>query len=257
MKALNLRTPLLLAVCIIILVAFNAKQKPTIYIIGDSTVRNTNKDQRGWGTFLENHFDTTRIQVANHAMAGRSTRTFIKEGRWTRVDSLVSKGDFVFMQFGHNEGSVPDTTRNGRRGVLPGIGNETKELIWSNGAKEIVHTYGWYIRQFIRDTKKRGATPVVVSMIPRNDWKDGKVLRADKNFGKWAGEVAAEERAYFIDLNKIAADKYDQMGPEKVKEFFPGDHTHTNEAGARLNAACVVEGIKSIKKMPLAKFLRK
>src|SRR5215218_6855958 len=96
--------------------------KPTIYIIGDSTVRNSNKEQWGWGTLLPEFFDSNKISISNQAMAGRSTRTFIKESRWDRVLSTLKKGDYVMMQFGHNEGSKPDTTRGGYRGVLKGTG---------------------------------------------------------------------------------------------------------------------------------------
>lgn len=224
-------------------------KKPIIYIIGDSTVRNNHEIQSGWGSHLSDYLDTSKVRVDNQAMAGRSTRTFIKEGRWARVDSSLKKGDYVFMQFGHNEGSVPDTTRGGYRGVLRGTGDEVKKLVWLDGTVEIVHTYGWYIQKFIRDTKAKGAIPVVLSMIPRNKWKDGKVERADKDFGKWAKEVALKEGAFFIYLNNRVADKYDSIGPEKVATYFHGDHTHTNMEGAKLNAKTVAEGIKNIKKL--------
>ncbi len=165
-------------------------KRPTLLIIGDSTVRNSNKEQWGWGTLIENYFDTTKIKIANHAMAGRSTRTFIKEGRWDKVLLGLKKGDFVFMQFGHNESSKPDTGRGGYRGVLRGTGEDTVELIWRDGSKEIMHTYGWYIRKFIRDAKAKGATPIVLSMIPRDEFREGKVIRATNDFGKWAKEIA-------------------------------------------------------------------
>jgi lysophospholipase L1-like esterase len=249
----------IIAVLVLIggLFAFTERQKPTLYLIGDSTVHNTDKIQWGWGTMIKDLFDPEKINVSNNAMAGRSTRTFIKEGRWNRVDSLLKPGDFVMMQFGHNEGSVPDTTKAGYRGVLKGTGEETKELTWPNGTKETVHTYGWYIRKFIRETKAKGATPIVCSMIPRNEFRDGKVLRADNDYGKWAREVAQKEGAFFIDLNHITADKYDQWGADSVKKFFPGDHTHTNKAGALVNAESVVAGIKADPKNPLNKYLKK
>lgn len=233
------------------------KEKPTIYIIGDSTVRNSNKEQWGWGTLLPEFFDSTKINISNQAMAGRSTRTFIKEGRWDNVLATVKKGDYVMMQFGHNEGSKPDTSRAGYRGVLKGTGEDTVQLIWSNAAIETVHTYGWYIRKFVRDAKAKGATPIVLSMIPRNEFRDGKVLRAGKDYGLWAKQIADEEGVMFIDLNAITADKYDSWGPEKVKTYFPGDHTHTNQEGARVNAASVVDGIKSNPKNSLNQYLVK
>ncbi|WP_207534942.1 rhamnogalacturonan acetylesterase [Desertivirga arenae] len=248
--------PLLIA-SLSVLYAFKADKKPVIYIIGDSTVRNFNNQQRGWGSFLSSFLDTTKISVDNQAMAGRSTRTFIKENRWNKVDSMMKSGDYLLMQFGHNEGSKPDTSRAGYRGVLQGTGEETKELTWKDGTIETVHTYGWYLRKFIREAKAKGVTPVVISMIPRNQWKDGKVLRANESYGKWAKEVAEQEDVFFIDLNKITADKYDQLGADKVKDYFYGDHTHTNEVGARINASSVIEGIRLDKKQPLNKYIKK
>jgi rhamnogalacturonan acetylesterase len=231
-------------------------EKPTLYIIGDSTVRNSNRPQCGWGEKIGDFFDTTQINISNQAMAGRSTRTFIKEGRWDKVMKTIKKGDYVIMQFGHNEGSKPDTSKGGRRGVLRGIGEETVELTWSDSTKEIVHTYGWYLRKFVNDAKAKGAIPIIASMIPRNEFRDGKVQRADKDFGKFAADVAAAEGVSFINLNAITADKYDALGAEKVKEFFPGDHTHTNEAGAAVNAASVTEGIRLLKKLGLNNYLQ-
>ena len=105
------------------------QQKPVLYIIGDSTVRNDDKTgHRGWGSHMPDYLDTTRIMVSNQAMAGRSTRTFVKEGRWQRVLSAIRPGDYLIMQFGHNEGSRPDTTRGGYRGVLRGTGEDSVQL---------------------------------------------------------------------------------------------------------------------------------
>ncbi|GAB3844066.1 hypothetical protein GCM10028822_00950 [Hymenobacter terrigena] len=230
---------------------------PTLYLIGDSTVNNPNPPQAGWGNVIAAYFDTTRLKVRNNAKAGRSTRTFITEGRWDKTVAAIKPGDFLLMQFGHNEGSPPDTTKAGRRGVLRGTGEETKSLVWPDGHPETVNTYGWYLRKFIREARAKGATPVVCSMIPRNEWKDGKVIRASSDFGKWAQEVAQQEGVAFIDLNDITALKYEKLGPVEVKKFFPGDHTHTNEAGAILNAESVVDGIKANKNLALNKYLKK
>ena len=235
---------------------FLKKDRPTLYIIGDSTVRNTNRPQCGWGEMISEFLDTTQISISNQAMAGRSTRTFIKEKRWDKVLSTLKPGDFVIMQFGHNEGSKPDTSRAGYRGVLRGTGDETVDLLWKDSTIETVHTYGWYLKKFVNDAKAKGATAIICSMIPRNQFVDGKVKRADNDFGKWAKEVAIGEGAFFIDLNKITADKYDALGPDEVKKFFPGDHTHTNEEGAKVNAASVAEGIRLLKDLQLNNYLK-
>ncbi|MDR7132602.1 lysophospholipase L1-like esterase [Algoriphagus sp. 4150] len=209
------------------------EEKKTLYLIGDSTVRNGGEGnlQRGWRNFLQEFFDSTKLTVSNQAMAGRSSRTFIKEGRWDQVREALKPGDYVIMQFGHNEGSTPDTTKAGYRGVLRGMGDETIELTWPDGSLETVHTYGWYLEKFISETKAKGATPIVASMIPRNKFQDGEVERANQDFGKWAKESARKQGAPFIDLNSIVADQYDKWGQEVVKGLFERDHTHTNEAG--------------------------
>jgi rhamnogalacturonan acetylesterase len=255
---LKLTSVKFLALVIFITVsAFVYKQdKPTLYIIGDSTVRNDDATgHRGWGSHIGNYLDTTRINISNQAMAGRSTRTFIKEGRWDKVISAIKRGDFLIMQFGHNEGSKPDTSKAGYRGVLKGIGDETVDLVWPDGKPETVHTYGWYLKKFVTEAKAKGATVLIASMIPRNDWKDGKVIRASDNYGKWAQEVAQATGAYFVDLNSITADKYDALGPEKVNAFFPNEHTHTSPEGARINAESVIEGVKQLKGCPLNKYI--
>ncbi|MCH7401862.1 rhamnogalacturonan acetylesterase [Belliella kenyensis] len=232
-----------------------------IFLIGDSTVRNQSgtggAGQWGWGTFLQEFFDSTEVVVHNHAMAGRSTRTFIKEGRWDSVLESIKPGDFVIMQFGHNEGSDPDTTRSGYRGVLPGIGYETKSLTWPDGTQETVHTYGWYLMKFIQETKAKGAYPIVASMIPRNKFHNDNVERANKDFGLWAKEAARKAGASFIDLNSIVADQYDNWGPQVVQGFFEKDHTHTNEAGARINAWSVIKGLQTIENKKLQALLPK
>jgi rhamnogalacturonan acetylesterase len=235
-----------------------SNNKPTIYIIGDSTVRNTNRPQCGWGEMIAEFFDSTQINISNQAMAGRSTRTFIKEKRWDKVMSTLTEGDYVIMQFGHNEGSKPDTSRAGYRGVLRGTGDETVELTWKDGTVETVHTYGWYLKKFIKDAKSKGARPIICSMIPRNQFSDGKVKRANNDFGKWAKEVAESEGVFFIDLNAITADKYDMVGPDEVKKLFHGDHTHTNVDGAKINAASVAQGIRNLSdELPLVNYLKK
>jgi rhamnogalacturonan acetylesterase len=244
---------------------FFQKEKPTLYIIGDSTVRNNNRPQCGWGEMINDFFDTTQISISNQAMAGRSTRTFVKEKRWEKVLSTLKPGDFVIMQFGHNEGSKPDTSRGGYRGVLRGTGDETVDLLWKDSTIETVHTYGWYLKKFVSDTKAKGATAIICSMIPRNQWDNkikgdstsGKIVRrANNDFGKWAKEVAVSEGVFFIDLNAISADKYDVMGPDEVKKLFQGDHTHTNVDGARMNAASVAEGVRLLKKLQLNNYLK-
>ena len=236
------------------------KERPTFYIIGDSTVRNgdgTGKnDQWGWGNFIADYFDTTRISIRNHAIGGRSSRTFITEGRWDSILAKLKKGDYVIMQFGHNDGGPLDDTARAR-GTIRGIGTESKEIYNPiRKVNEVVYTYGYYMRKYIRDTKAKGAIPIVCSPIPRNDWKDGKVVRSPESYSGWARQVAKEETAHFIDLNDLVAKQYELMGADAVKPFFPVDHTHTNKEGAELNAKIVMQQLKQMKPGKLKKFMQ-
>lgn len=227
-----------------------------LFIIGDSTVRNSTQGLQGWGDAIGGFFDQTKIKVENHARGGRSSRTYLTEGLWDQVLASLKPGDFVLIQFGHNDGgAVNDESR--ARGSLRGTGDEIQEIDNLLTRKhEVVHTFGWYLKRFITDTRARGATPIVLSPIPRNIWKDGKVIRASSDYGKWAAEVAKSESAFFIDLNEIVARRYEAIGPEKVKSlYFLEDHTHTTPVGAQVNAASVVEGLRALKNCPLADFL--
>lgn len=229
--------------------------KPTLYIIGDSTVKNGTKGQKGWGEVIGEHFDWAKITVANHAIGGRSSRTFLTEGRWGKIMDDLKPGDFVIMQFGHNDGGALDDPARAR-GSIRGVGEETREIDNPITKKrETVHTYGWYLRKYIADAKSKNATPIVCSPVPRNIWKDGKVARASNDYGKWAGEVAKSEGVAFLDLNEIIAKHLETLGEEKVKDLFYGDHTHTSPAGAKLNAASVVEGARELPNAPLTRFL--
>jgi acetyl esterase/lipase/lysophospholipase L1-like esterase len=174
---------------------------------------------------------------------------------WDKVLSEMKKGDFVLIQFGHNDaGAINDETR--ARGSLPGLGEETQEINNLLTKKhEVVHTYGWYMRQMIADTKAKGAVPIVLSLTVRNIWKEGRVERGSGNFSQWAAEISKSLNVEFIDLTTIIADRYEQMGQEKVKELFATDHTHTSPAGAELNAALVVVGIMKMKPSPLKRYL--
>jgi lysophospholipase L1-like esterase len=223
---------------------------PTLFLIGDSTVKNswdTGGDGLwGWGRPLTAYFDTTRINVENQALGGTSSRSYITGGHWERDLALIRAGDFVMMQFGHNDG--------GPAGSLRGNGDETEERTGRGGQAETVHSYGWYIRKYIADTKAKGATPIVCSLIPRNDWTDGKIHR-DTTYAVWAAEAAQQGGAFFIDLNTLIAERYDKLGQETVKPYFPLEHTHTGWDGALLNAQCVVEGIRGLKELELNRYL--
>lgn len=233
--------------------------RPKLFLIGDSTVRNGSgkgaDSMWGWGSLVDNHFDAAKITVVNRAIGGRSSRTFLTEGRWDEVLKEIKSGDFVMMQFGHNDGG--GLTGNRGRGSLKGNGEETQTITNSAGKVEVVHTYGWYLRQYIAGAKEKGATSIVVSQIPRNIWKNSKVGRESSGYGKFAKEAAAQGGAAFLNLNELVASRYEQIGEPVVREMFfkPTDHTHTTLAGAKLNAAMVAEGVRELKDSQLAAYL--
>jgi lysophospholipase L1-like esterase len=232
---------------------------PTIFHIGDSTVRNGSGNgangEWGWGDLTFCYYDTTRVNVVNRALGGRSSRTYLTQGHWDRVLTLLKPGDVVIMQFGHNDGgALNDTSR--ARGSIRGIGEETEDIDnLLTHQHEVVHTYGWYLRKFIADTRAHGATPVVASPVPRNIWERGAVVRNRKDYAGWAEEVARADGVAFVDLNELVAREYDTLGPEKVKTLFGRDHTHTVLEGARLNARVVIGSLKGLPGNPVGAYL--
>ncbi len=183
--------------------------------------------------------------MQNRAIGGRSSRTFITEGRWEKVLAEMQPADFVMMQFGHNDGGpLDDAARS--RGSLKGTGDETREI--ENPIlkrHETVHTYGWYMRKYIADTRAKQCTPLVCSPVPRKIWKNGKIARDDRYAG-WAREIATSANVPFIDLATVIANHYDVLDRERVDPLFADEHTHTTRAGAELNAMCVMEALRAL-----------
>ena len=234
------------------------KGRPVLFTIGDSTVKNKDNDKNGmwgWGSVIADEFNLDKISVENCAMAGRSARTFLDEGRWDKVYEALQPGDFVLIQFGHNDAGAINTGK--ARAELRGSGEESKVfLMEKTGKYQVVYTFGWYLRKFIMDAQEKGAIPIVLSHTPRNKWKDGKIERNTDSFGKWTREAAEATGAYFIDLNKISADKLEKKGIEKTAAYYNHDHTHTSLKGAHMNAESIAEGLKMVN-CPLKDYLKK
>lgn len=236
------------------------KGRPVVFLIGDSTVKNKDKDNDGmwgWGSLFADFFKKNKVSVENHAKAGRSSRTFLDEGRWDKVYNALQPGDYVFIQFGHNDGG--DINVGKARGTLKGNGDESKVFLMEKDKRyQVIYSYGWYIRKFIGDCKEKGATPIVLSHTPRNKWNSDSTIveRCNESYGLWAKEAAEQAGAYFIDLNEISAKKIETIGKKGVAEMFEGDHTHTSKKGAYMNAKSVAEGLKN-SECPLRKALKK
>ena len=222
--------------------------RPRVFITGDSTVKNTDRDSTGmwgWGSQAWRIFDENKITAINCAQAGRSCRTYIREERWKRVYDSLMPGDFVLIQFGHND--IGELHRGKHRGEIPGTADTScvsRVVLQSEAYNEVVYSFGWYLKKMIDDCRQKGATPILVSLTPRNEWPDGQhIERRNDTYGKWYREVVAETGCEFVDLHNITADALDGIGREAAKEYYCGDHTHTSLRGARLNAIGIAIGL--------------
>lgn len=233
------------------------KKKPTVFLTGDSTVKNNDSDESGmwgWGAVAYTVFDSTKCTVVNAAKAGRSTRTYLDEGRWDAVYNSIDPGDYVLIQFGHNDIGPIDTQKE--RGTIATAADTCHVYhLQSNGQYRVIYSFGWYLKKFIGDVRERGGIPILVSLTPRNEWPGGHIERRNDSYGRWYRQVAEETGVEFVDLHNIAADALDKMGKEKAAAMFNHDHTHTSLAGARFNAQCVAKGLKK-NKSPLRKLLK-
>jgi lysophospholipase L1-like esterase len=227
---------------------------PTFHIVGDSTVKSGGAGAGlwGWGERIAPFFDTNKINVVNHAIGGRSARTFFTEGRWQKVLDAIKPGDFVIVQFGHNDqGRIGDPAMKGRPDGK-GIGDETVEDTKPDGTKELVHTFGWYMAKFTTDAQAKKATVILVSPIPHKQrWENGRDFAS---IADWDEQVAKKNGALYFDLTMVVTDAYKKIGAEKVAAFFADKGTHTSDLGAQFNAACVVAGLKSLPGDPLENY---
>ena len=250
--------------------------KPVLFFTGDSTVKNADKEDDGmwgWASQAQTVFDESKITLCNAARAGRSTRSFIREGLWEKVYNSLQPGDYVTIQFGHND--ICPITDQKARGVIPGTQDTLHVYKMDDGSYQTVYSFGWYLRKMIDDVREKGATPILVSLTPRNEWPGGRIERRDASYGKWYREVVEQTGVAFIDMHNISADFLDkkfavkrlpddkQKAKEKVaalKEkagvYFKKDHTHASKLGAQMNAQSFTKGLRQ-SGSELAKYLKK
>ena len=216
----------------------NKNGKIRILMIGDSTMANkdTSKGspERGWGMVLQ-HFFTDAVEVDNHAQNGRSTKSFINEGRWDKVLSRIRPGDYVFIQFGHND----EKYKKEKVYTAPGV------------------TFDDNLRRFVRETRLRGGIPVLFNAIIRRKFVDNRLVDTHGDYLESPRKVAAQMDAYFIDANAITHGLVEAMGPEESKKLFmwlePGafkshpkgakDDTHLNVYGAHKVAWSLISAV--------------
>lgn len=251
--------------------------KPMVFLCGDSTGKNEDKNPDGmwgWGSQGYTVFDEAKCVFQNQAKAGRSTRTYLEEGRWEEVYNSLQPGDYVLIQFGHND--IGGIDRDKERGVIS-CAKDTSHVyhMASNGKNKVIYSFGWYIRKMIRDAQEKGATPIVLSFTPRNIWhegageakgtfhpvmeKKGKQYIERRNDGyipMWDKQIAEECGAAFIDVHNLTADSLDKLGKDKAAAYFNHDHTHTSLKGAQLNAQSVAKGLRAANH-PAAALLKK
>ena len=230
---------LLVLICIL----FSACSKQiVIYTIGDSTMANKpnpeKNPERGWGQMLQAYFND-EVVVINKAVNGRSTRSFIVEKRWDSIYNTLKKGDYVFIQFGHNDGK------------------ETDPLRYTNP-----HTsYRYNLTRFVNETREKGANPIILSSIARRNFNEqGSLIDKHGDYTMEARLVAEKLKVPFIDLQYLTEQMEEKYGVEGSKQlhlhykpgendFFPEgkeDNTHLSVKGANEIAAMVIEEIEKM-----------
>jgi len=225
-------------------------KKLCIFLVGDSTMANQPTDenpQRGWGQSFPNYF-TDEVEIQNHAVNGRSTKSFINEHRWDTVMSRLKAGDFVLIQFGHNDQKIEDSNR----------------YTAANGL------YKENLTRFVNDVRSKGANPVLITSVVRRKFDDaGKFVDQLGDYPAAAAEVAATMKCPLIDLHKMSEALLVKEGAEDSKRFYlniPPDHfkkykgkehddTHFTEFGASSMASLVCQSIKE-QHLPIEKYLK-
>ena len=238
---------------------------PVLFLVGNSTMRtgtlgNGSNGQWGWGFYAHEYYDENKITVENHALGGTSPRTFYNN-LWKPVLAAIQKGDYVFLELGHNDNGPIDSIR-ARSSSRPNEVLEVKEdsiSIYNKVTKkqETVYTFGGYTRRFINEIRAKGATPILFTLTPRNDYEEDnpkKIKRKLTDFTPAIFAIGKEMNVPVIDLNDISALKLEKYGPWKTDYHFYLDKIHSSAYGARMNAASAAEGILASDDPQLAVF---
>jgi rhamnogalacturonan acetylesterase len=240
---------------------FNPKLH-SIFVVGDSTaayhidrMSEGYAEAQGWGVFFYAFFDPDKVNVVNLSKGGRSTRTFLTEGLWDKAVAQFKPGDVVLLQLGQND--IFALNDQIARGTIPGIGDESQEIDnIATHKHETVHTFGWYVRKFVHDTKATGAQPIVMSLTTRNVWKDGRVEIGVNNYRETSWKIAQQEHVDFVDVSALVAEQYEKLGQEKTFGMFhTKEPVHLDIPGAFLNARVTVSGLKGLTDAPVSRYL--
>lgn len=255
------------------------KQKPRIFLCGDSSAKNMEKTldgMWGWGSQGYTIFDETKCTFVNAARSGRSLRTYNTDGLWQEVYTVLRPGDYVLIQFGHNDiGPIDNKKERGEIACTKDTSHVYRMA--SNGKYRVIYSFGWYLRKMIDDCREKGAIPIILSFTVRNEWSDGDdqvhgtfypvmqkkgrsyiERRNDNYIPQWCYEIAQEQGVEFVDIHNISADWFDKYcGMETIAiGYFNHDHTHSSLKGARINAYSLACGLQK-NKSPLTALLKK
>ncbi|RPB21767.1 rhamnogalacturonan acetylesterase [Terfezia boudieri ATCC MYA-4762] len=223
------------------------KRAPTLWLVSDSTCASYNPKRspiQGFGYFLPEYFT---LNVANRARGGRSTRSYINEGLWVELMGLIKPNDIVMIEMGHNDMGTPGVGHDIGRdcAVLSGTGNRSIQVINKHGQTETVYTFGHYLRSMVFDLRHHGAIPILSGMVPRMIWSAGNsTLDPNRRVTNYAKQIADELKTGWVDHTKYSVERFQALGKNTSIAMFPQDHTHTNAAGAKLNAETFVTGVK-------------
>lgn len=232
---------------------FSAAQKQpfVIYLAGDSTLAEKLPEKRpetGWGEMLQQYFDAEKVKVDNRAQNGRSTRTFISEGRWQAIVDNLKSGDYVFIEFGHNDESKEKVDRY------------TPPADFKNN-----------LTKFVAEVRAKKANPVLLTPVMRRKFdKEGNFVDTHGEYPDLVRAVAREQKVPLIDMHRESEKVLKNLGAEKSRTLFlqlkpdenPNypkgieDNTHFNPAGAEAMAKLAVEQIR-VQKIGLRKYLKK
>jgi lysophospholipase L1-like esterase len=240
-----------LLVVVFFFLSWSPVEEITIFMIGDSTMADKPYDngnpEKGWGQVFPLYFKET-IRIENHAVNGRSTKSFIDQGRWDVVRDKIKPGDYVIIEFGHNDSKKEDSTRFADANT----------------------TYRWNLEKFINETREKDGIPILATPIVRRRFdKEGNFYDVHKDYPKVVREVAEEKNVVLLDLHKKSEALLIQYGEEKSKQLFlhiaPGeypslpegktDDTHFSPTGAFRICDLAVEEIK-LKIPELASFFK-
>ncbi|KZV75970.1 carbohydrate esterase family 12 protein [Peniophora sp. CONT] len=229
-----------------IIAATLVRAAPTVYLAGDSTMAATGAndgDTAGWGAYLANYISLT---VDNEAVGGRSARSYTREGRFNTIAGQIKSGDYVVIEFGHNDGGSLTPTDNGRTDCSPS-GTDYSVTCTSvyDGVTETVLTYEAYLANAAKTFKAKGANVIISSATPDNPWETGTFTYSANRFVGYAEDAATASGATFVDHGLYTAALYDKAGATTVDSYYPNDHTHTSPAGANVVARAFVLALEA------------